>query len=131
MLTLIENTDDDEHQKELHYKLADLENFHAKLFRRYGQQLEVARQCYKDILKGEKHLQCLQKEQDAIEAKCSKLRKQVSSLCKPLSFFQSLEICREPKIATNVQPNEQEKAAFFSVLSGRNCEKEERQRPSG
>ena len=73
-------SDEDNHIKELYTRLADLQALHAKHYKRYAQQIESERQCYKAIAKGEKHLQDLKKEYGAQQARANKVRKQVRVL---------------------------------------------------
>ena len=70
-------SDESDHIKELYTRLADLEALHAKLYKRYTQQIESARQCYKAIAKGEKHLQDVKKEYEVQQVRANKVRKQV------------------------------------------------------
>ena len=73
-------SEEDDHILELFTKLADLEVLHGQLYKRYSNQVESARQCYKAISKGEKHVQDLKKEYDAQQVKANKVRKQVLCL---------------------------------------------------
>ena len=71
--------DKEEHTLELFTRLADLEVLHGQLYKRYSNQIESARQCYKAISKGEKHVQDLKKDYDTQQVRANKVRKQVST----------------------------------------------------
>lgn len=83
-------SDEDEHCKELYTRLTDLDALYASLFKRYAQQIESARQCYKAIAKGEKQVQELKREYETQQAKANKFRKQVLLCFHFWSLFNSI-----------------------------------------
>ncbi len=78
-LSLLQWTSHQEEEviNELYTRLADLDILHSNIYKRFAQQMESVRLCYKEIAKGEKQLLDLKKEYESMETKTNKIRKQV------------------------------------------------------